>query len=149
MSCESASGSGIGNRFIEVSSSVGTRWRHEVPSLAGQTCTMNRLVAILSLLVAANSLSLPSLSKVLKPPDAVSKEGLSSNETLSIDTSGLQKDRLSAEDVSLSLEELEFDYDLVVIGGGSGGLAAAKEARKLGKKVAVLDYVKPSPKGAS
>lgn len=38
-------------------------------------------------------------------------------------------------------------YDLVVIGGGSGGLAAAKEAANLGAKVAVLDYVKPSPIG--
>jgi len=36
---------------------------------------------------------------------------------------------------------------LVVIGGGSGGLAASKQAAKLGKKVAVLDYVQPSPRG--
>ncbi|XP_076250564.1 thioredoxin reductase 1 isoform X2 [Rhynchophorus ferrugineus] len=41
----------------------------------------------------------------------------------------------------------EFDYDLVVIGGGSGGLAAAKEATSLGAKVAVLDFVTPSPLG--
>jgi thioredoxin reductase (NADPH) len=41
-----------------------------------------------------------------------------------------------------------FDYDLVVIGGGSGGLACSKEAQKLGAKVAVLDYVKPSPAGS-
>jgi len=41
-----------------------------------------------------------------------------------------------------------FEYDLVVIGGGSGGLACSKEARKLGAKVAVLDYVKPSPIGS-
>jgi len=40
-----------------------------------------------------------------------------------------------------------FDYDLVVIGGGSGGLACSREAAKLGAKVAVLDFVKPSPKG--
>ncbi|RZB38614.1 Pyr redox 2 domain containing protein [Asbolus verrucosus] len=38
-------------------------------------------------------------------------------------------------------------YDLVVIGGGSGGLAAAKEAAALGAKVAVLDFVTPSPRG--
>jgi thioredoxin reductase (NADPH) len=39
-------------------------------------------------------------------------------------------------------------YDLVVIGGGSGGLACAKEAVQLGAKVAVLDYVTPSPRGS-
>ncbi|XP_069134970.1 thioredoxin reductase 2, mitochondrial-like isoform X2 [Argopecten irradians] len=39
------------------------------------------------------------------------------------------------------------DYDLVVIGGGSGGLACSKEAAQLGKRVAVLDYVNPSPHG--
>lgn len=39
------------------------------------------------------------------------------------------------------------DYDLVVLGGGSGGLAAAKEAASLGAKVAVLDYVTPTPIG--
>ncbi|XP_061711822.1 thioredoxin reductase 2, mitochondrial isoform X1 [Cydia pomonella] len=40
-----------------------------------------------------------------------------------------------------------FDYDLAVIGGGSGGLACAKEAVNLGAKVAVLDFVTPSPLG--
>mmetsp|Transcript_16501 Transcript_16501/g.32031 ORF Transcript_16501/g.32031 Transcript_16501/m.32031 type:complete len:600 (+) Transcript_16501:11-1810(+) len=41
----------------------------------------------------------------------------------------------------------DFDYDLVVIGGGSGGLAASKEASELGAKVALLDFVVPSPHG--
>lgn len=40
------------------------------------------------------------------------------------------------------------EYDLIVIGGGSGGLSAAKEATNLGAKVAVLDYVTPSPRGS-
>ncbi|XP_020016276.1 thioredoxin reductase 2, mitochondrial isoform X4 [Castor canadensis] len=39
------------------------------------------------------------------------------------------------------------NYDLLVIGGGSGGLACAKEAAQLGKKVAVVDYVEASPRG--
>ncbi|XP_048199459.1 thioredoxin reductase 2, mitochondrial isoform X3 [Perognathus longimembris pacificus] len=43
--------------------------------------------------------------------------------------------------------EGQLDYDLLVIGGGSGGLACAKEAAQLGKKVAVVDYVEPSPRG--
>ena len=42
-----------------------------------------------------------------------------------------------------------FDYDIIVIGGGSGGLSASKEAAMLGKKVAVCDFVKPSPAGSS
>merc|ERR1711992_382658 len=42
-----------------------------------------------------------------------------------------------------------FDYDIVVIGGGSGGLAASKEAARLGKKVAVCDFVVPSPAGTT
>lgn len=42
----------------------------------------------------------------------------------------------------------EYDYDLVVIGGGSGGLAASKEAVAQGAdKVVVLDFVKASPAG--
>ncbi|XP_045515667.1 thioredoxin reductase 2, mitochondrial-like isoform X3 [Pieris brassicae] len=44
-------------------------------------------------------------------------------------------------------EDGAFDYDLVVIGGGSGGLACAKEAVNQGVRVAVLDYVTPSPQG--
>jgi len=40
-------------------------------------------------------------------------------------------------------------YDLLVIGGGSGGLACSKNAAKLGKKVAVCDFVKPSPQGST
>uniref|UniRef100_A0A674ER46 Thioredoxin reductase 3 n=1 Tax=Salmo trutta TaxID=8032 RepID=A0A674ER46_SALTR len=40
-----------------------------------------------------------------------------------------------------------YEYDLIVIGGGSGGLACSKEAATLGKKVMVLDYVVPTPKG--
>ena len=42
-----------------------------------------------------------------------------------------------------------YEYDLVVIGGGSGGMAAAKEAAALGAKVACLDFVKPSPHGTT
>lgn len=42
-----------------------------------------------------------------------------------------------------------FDYDLVCIGGGSGGLALTKEAASLGAKVACLDFVKPSVHGTT
>ncbi|XP_037616740.1 thioredoxin reductase 1, cytoplasmic-like [Sebastes umbrosus] len=40
-----------------------------------------------------------------------------------------------------------YDYDLLVIGGGSGGLAVAKEAAELRRKVLILDLVAPSPRG--
>ncbi|KAJ9589625.1 hypothetical protein L9F63_017165, partial [Diploptera punctata] len=47
------------------------------------------------------------------------------------------------------LAGISYDYDLIVLGGGSGGLAASKEAATLGQKVLVCDYVKPSPKGTT
>lgn len=47
------------------------------------------------------------------------------------------------------MAEPEYEYDLFVIGGGSGGLAAAKQAADLGVKVAVADFVKPSPAGTT
>ena len=34
-----------------------------------------------------------------------------------------------------------YDYDLFVIGGGSGGISAARWAAELGKKVALADFV--------
>ncbi|KAI8037772.1 hypothetical protein M5D96_009273 [Drosophila gunungcola] len=39
------------------------------------------------------------------------------------------------------------DYDLVVLGGGSAGLACAKEAADCGARVLCFDFVKPSPAG--
>lgn len=39
--------------------------------------------------------------------------------------------------------------DFLVIGGGSGGMAAAKEAAKIGAKVVLFDYVKPSTQGTT
>jgi hypothetical protein len=37
------------------------------------------------------------------------------------------------------------EYDLIVIGGGSGGIAAATQAAELGMRVALFNYVSPSP----
>ena len=42
-----------------------------------------------------------------------------------------------------------YDYDLIVIGGGSGGMACSKAAAALGAKVALFDYVKPSNQGTT
>ena len=36
---------------------------------------------------------------------------------------------------------------MFVIGGGSGGVSAARAAANAGKKVALADFVKPSPAG--
>jgi thioredoxin reductase (NADPH) len=43
----------------------------------------------------------------------------------------------------------KYQYDLFVIGGGSGGLAASKEAALLGAKVGLADFVKPTPQGTT
>ncbi|CBZ54959.1 MGC84926 protein, related [Neospora caninum Liverpool] len=45
--------------------------------------------------------------------------------------------------------EREFDYDLAVIGGGSGGLACAKMAAAHGAKTVVFDFVQPSTQGST
>lgn len=53
----------------------------------------------------------------------------------------------------MASQTLPFDqnkeYDLVVIGGGTGGITVASEARKLGLSVALFDYVSPSPQGST
>lgn len=41
----------------------------------------------------------------------------------------------------------DYDYDLIVVGGGSGGLSCAKTASELGAAVACFDFVKPSSHG--
>ena len=43
----------------------------------------------------------------------------------------------------------QYMYDLIVVGGGSGGLKCSKLAADLGAKVALLDYVKPSTQGST
>ena len=43
--------------------------------------------------------------------------------------------------------EPKYDFDLFVIGGGSGGLALAKEAAENGARVGLADFVKPTPQG--
>lgn len=40
-----------------------------------------------------------------------------------------------------------FDFDLFVIGGGSGGLGCSRAAASYGAKVGLADFVKPSPAG--
>ena len=41
----------------------------------------------------------------------------------------------------------KFDFDLFVIGGGSGGLACSRAASSYGAKVGLADFVKSSPAG--
>jgi glutathione reductase (NADPH) len=37
------------------------------------------------------------------------------------------------------MASFDYEYDYVVIGGGSGGLASAKRAASYGKKVAIIE----------
>lgn len=48
----------------------------------------------------------------------------------------------------MSQQTHAFEFDLFVIGGGSGGISAARHASNLGKKVALADFVQPSPAGS-
>jgi len=52
-----------------------------------------------------------------------------------------------AKDVDPSKDAKTYDCDLLVIGGGSGGLSAAKKAADKGAKVVLCDFVRPSPAG--
>ncbi|KAK9303370.1 hypothetical protein QLX08_004955 [Tetragonisca angustula] len=74
-------------------------------------------------------------------------------QTMDSDLSDQENYTKSLEKLVTEQENIEADqkfmYDLLVIGGGSGGLAAAKEAVNLGAKVAVLDFVTPSPRGTT
>ncbi|XP_049718497.1 thioredoxin reductase 3 isoform X1 [Elephas maximus indicus] len=69
--------------------------------------------------------------------------------TLQAHQSGLLQKLLQEDSHASSYDREAYDYDLIVIGGGSGGLSCAKEAAILGKKVMVLDFVVPSPHGTS
>lgn len=64
------------------------------------------------------------------------------DDTMSAYSNGKLKTMLSASGEN-------YEYDLIVLGGGSGGLAASKTAAKLGKKVAVFDFVTPTPIGTT
>jgi thioredoxin/glutathione reductase (selenoprotein) len=44
-------------------------------------------------------------------------------------------------------KKMDYDYDMIVIGGGSGGMSCAKQAASLGAKVVLFDFVKPSTQG--
>lgn len=46
---------------------------------------------------------------------------------------------------------MSIEYDVVVIGGGSGGLACSKQLAKTrpGAKIAVFDFIKPTPLGTT
>ncbi|XP_012063791.1 PREDICTED: thioredoxin reductase 2, mitochondrial isoform X1 [Atta cephalotes] len=77
--------------------------------------------------------------------EAESKVKIDSNVDNKVDNQEKQENILPTSHTT----DHSYDYDFLVIGGGSGGLAAAKEAVGLGAKVAVLDYVTPSPVGTT
>lgn len=72
------------------------------------------------------------------------------DKTFEANASGHIKFLLSKSQAEITPDTaVNYDYDLVVIGGGSGGLAASKEAAALGAKVAVCDFVVPTPTGTT
>lgn len=60
----------------------------------------------------------------------------------------MNRRNLSENDKTIETKD-QFDYDLIVIGGGSGGMSASKQAASLGAKVLLFDYVKPSTQGST
>lgn len=108
---------------------------------------MKLLIVVSTLLATTTAVSFSPLSKPFRSPQSQSTGHKSNREEDFVNVGEMQENQVNVDAISHSPEELNFDYDLIVIGGGSGGLAAAKEAKKYGKRVAVLDYVKPSPKG--
>mmetsp|Transcript_20322 Transcript_20322/g.14689 ORF Transcript_20322/g.14689 Transcript_20322/m.14689 type:complete len:120 (+) Transcript_20322:159-518(+) len=59
---------------------------------------------------------------------------------------GLSGSMMSAPKLPFSQDKT---YDMIVIGGGTGGITCAQEARKHGLSVALFDYVEPSPQGTT
>lgn len=105
------------------------------------------LAVTAALIFQATSASFFSIPKYFRGLNFLANRRPKTNESQALGTSEVMKAEDFPAEIVETQGEVEFDYDLIVIGGGSGGLAAAKEAKKLGMKVAVLDYVKPSPIG--
>lgn len=57
-----------------------------------------------------------------------------------------RKKKLNSKNTNINYE-IVYDYDFFVIGGGSGGLSASKQAAGLGLKVGLADFIKPTPIG--
>eukprot|EP01041_Mallomonas_annulata_P014288 gene14288-30397_t len=50
---------------------------------------------------------------------------------------------------SVRMSSTTYDCDFIVIGGGSGGLSASKQAASLGARTVLFDFVKPSTQGTT
>ena len=71
------------------------------------------------------------------------------DDTMQAAQKGMFSKRNTSSDAANNGDGSNYDYDIIVIGGGSGGLAASKEAAKFGLKVAVYDFVTPTPIGTT
>ncbi|ODN05269.1 Thioredoxin reductase 1, cytoplasmic [Orchesella cincta] len=77
----------------------------------------------------------------------VAKEVLPMEEVGSGEVNGEIEEETGEE--SFPALEHGYNFDFFVIGGGSGGLAAAIQAAKYGKKVGLADFVTATPSGTS
>lgn len=91
-----------------------------------------------------------ALFGTLFPTDLISMAGAKKFFAVNLKGDGLPKLKGLSLKLNSKNKPLPFDvnteYDAVVIGGGTGGLSFVDEARLLGLKVAVFNYVDPTPK---
>ena len=111
-------------------------------------CSFGASLVLLSALLQCGSATPPDPAPTPPPSPPLAADEESKQAESKLAQSKLAKSKLAQSKLTKSKVGAAH-FDLCVIGGGSGGLACSKAAAKLGKKVAVCDFVKPTPLGTS